>query len=471
MWPHIAGTAVNLRTAVGSSIEKLTHQGKYIVTLSRSSYLDFFHKLSGERRNFGQSVETEMTHPQSGGKAPRDFARLEAEITGALGVRGSRVLTEGTRVFYPPARHREPLAVVRPADATDVATVFRRAAAEGFRVAVRSGGHCFDGFPIQEDTVLLDLSHLNDARLHADGRLHAGPGARILDLAKDLDASGRAVPTGDCPTVALGGLVSGGGLGYATRMLGLTTDNLVEAQVVTADGEIHRVSQDRNPDLFCYAVVSPRRPPSPGSSPRALPPRRCAKRWWRRGRSPSPSSCPPWDRSPTTLQSPMSQPISPPTRTWIPERHCAGRPLPRSSWCLRRHCSACSPMSPAAGAHCLMGAAIAVETVPLFAMLGASATLVIVAGASGLATVAGAWSSATAAAIPEQFPTVDRFSGIAVGYNLAVAVFGWLTPLAATLLIERTGVALAPALACAGCGLIGALATRWMPETVRRPLS
>lgn len=246
------GFATNLRPVVGSSIEKLTHQGKYEAygNLARSSYFDLYHNLSGQSLNFGQSVETDMTHLQSGGKSPRDFAGLEAEITGTLGLRGSRVFTEGTRVFYPPARHCEPLAVVRPTDVTDVATVFRRATAEGFRVTVRSGGHCFDGFPIQENTVLLDLSHMNDARLYADGRLHAGPGARILDLAKDLDASRRAVPTGDCPTVALGGLVSGGGLGYATRMLGLTMDNLVEAVVVTADGEIHRVSQDQNPDLF-----------------------------------------------------------------------------------------------------------------------------------------------------------------------------------------------------------------------------
>ncbi|MBW8636909.1 FAD-binding oxidoreductase [Hoeflea sp. WL0058] len=191
-----------------------------------------------------------MPESQDSSNMAPDLSRLESEITGVVGLPGSPIFHEATQVFCPPARHRRPQAVIRPAGTDDLAAILRRAATDGYRVTVRSGGHSFDGFPIREDAVLLDLSGLNEARLDSDRRLHAGPGARILDLAKDLDASGCAVPTGDCPTVGLGGLVSGGGFGYATRKLGLTTDNLMEAVVVTGSGEIHRVSRSRSPDLF-----------------------------------------------------------------------------------------------------------------------------------------------------------------------------------------------------------------------------
>ena len=180
----------------------------------------------------------------------RNLSVLETGVAGAVGLPGSRVYSEGTRVFAPAARVRKPLAVVRPAGQADVASVLRWATAEGYRVSVRSGGHSFDGFPVQEDTVLLDMSGLDEARLDANGLLHAGPGVRILELAKDLDPAGRAAPTGECPTVALGGLVLGGGFGYATRKFGLTLDSLVEATLVTATGEEFRVSRDRNPYLF-----------------------------------------------------------------------------------------------------------------------------------------------------------------------------------------------------------------------------
>ena len=191
-----------------------------------------------------------MAGMHQNGISSATLSRLDEAIAGQTGLPGSAVFRAGTRVFDPEARLREPLAVIRPADPDDVARILRWGSKEGLRISPRSGGHSFDGFPVRENTVLLDLSGLNDSRLDAQRRLHAGPGARIKQIAEHLVPAGCAVPTGDCPTVALGGLVTGGGFGYATRLLGTTLDNLIEATLVTADGELRRVDLEHDADLF-----------------------------------------------------------------------------------------------------------------------------------------------------------------------------------------------------------------------------
>jgi MFS transporter, MHS family, proline/betaine transporter len=118
----------------------------------------------------------------------------------------------------------------------------------------------------------------------------------------------------------------------------------------------------------------------------------------------------------------------------------------------------------------IVGGLLALTTVPLFALLGAASAALLVVGTCALAATAGGWSAASASAIPEQFHARVRFSGIAIGYNVAVAVFGGLTPLVATLLIEGTGSSLAPAIGCAVFGVAGAVVALRMRETARRPL-
>jgi len=181
---------------------------------------------------------------------PIALASLERAVPGRVGLEGSPRYEDGRRVFSRPARRRLPAAVVRPSDREQVAAVLRWARTTGTRVSVRSGGHSFDGFPVRDGGVLVDLRDLNDVVLDDSGRLHAMPGATIAKISRTLDGSGRALPTGDCPTVGLGGLVTGGGFGYATRHFGLTLDFLLEATVVTAQGDTLTASETVNPDLF-----------------------------------------------------------------------------------------------------------------------------------------------------------------------------------------------------------------------------
>jgi FAD/FMN-containing dehydrogenase len=183
-----------------------------------------------------------------------DYALLENELTCSVGHIGSTAYEAGRGVWNRQARQRSPLAVIRPSGTQDVARTLRWASKEGLRVSARSGGHSFDGFPVQHGTLLLDLSLLNGADLDNEGIAHVQPGARVQQLAEAFSTKGRALPTGDCGTVAMGGLLSGGGFGYASRILGLTIDSVAEVTIVTGGGDIIRANRNHQPDLFWAAV-------------------------------------------------------------------------------------------------------------------------------------------------------------------------------------------------------------------------
>jgi MHS family proline/betaine transporter-like MFS transporter len=115
-------------------------------------------------------------------------------------------------------------------------------------------------------------------------------------------------------------------------------------------------------------------------------------------------------------------------------------------------------------------AMLAVATPLLFVVVEDATAVTAVAAVSGLAVVAGAWVAVSSVVIPEQFPAHVRFSGIAIGYNVAVAIFGGLTPFGATLLIDGTGRPLAPALIMSAAALLIVVPVLRLRETAGRPL-
>src|SRR5581483_9445005 len=141
-----------------------------------------------------------------------------------------------------------PLAVVRPRDAADVARVVRWATQTHVRIVARSGGHSYGGWSTTTG-VVVDLAHLAGVSAAA-GRATVGPGARLGNVYQGLAAHGVAVPAGTCPSVGIGGHALGGGFGLAARAWGLASDNLLSAQVVTADGRILTASPASHADLF-----------------------------------------------------------------------------------------------------------------------------------------------------------------------------------------------------------------------------
>jgi FAD/FMN-containing dehydrogenase len=154
------------------------------------------------------------------------------------------------RVVFTGFDHR-PAAIVRVGDASDVARVVTLAREAGAELAVRSGGHSRSGHGTSEGGIVLDLSRMNAVEVDADGRsAWAETGATAGGYTTATGEYGLATGLGDTPTVGLGGITLGGGIGFLVRKQGLTIDDLLAAEVVTADGDLLEVDEERHADLF-----------------------------------------------------------------------------------------------------------------------------------------------------------------------------------------------------------------------------
>jgi FAD/FMN-containing dehydrogenase len=145
-----------------------------------------------------------------------------------------------------------PAYVLRPVSVEDVQAGVRFAAGEGYSLSVRGGGHAFAGFGTNDDGVVIDLSKLANVETVDKERhlVRIGGGATWGQVAVALTPHGLGISSGDTKSVGVGGLTLTGGIGWKVRKYGLALDNLVAAEVVTADGEVATASADENPDLF-----------------------------------------------------------------------------------------------------------------------------------------------------------------------------------------------------------------------------
>jgi FAD/FMN-containing dehydrogenase len=144
-----------------------------------------------------------------------------------------------------------PAIIARPVDDADVAAVVTFARENGRPLAVRSGGHSGAGHSTVDDGIVLDLRDMNRIDIDVDDRTAwVEAGVTAGDFTVEAAKHGLAVGFGDTGSVGLGGLVTGGGVGYLGRKHGLTVDNLLAADVVTADGQVRRVDADHEPELF-----------------------------------------------------------------------------------------------------------------------------------------------------------------------------------------------------------------------------
>jgi len=146
---------------------------------------------------------------------------------------------------------RYPAVIARCASSADVAAAVTFAATNGLEITVRGGAHSMSGAAVTDRGLMIDLSQLNRVSVDPQAkRARASGGALLADLDAATQAYGLAVPAGVVSHTGVGGLTLGGGMGWLTRQAGLSIDNLVSAQVVTASGQIRRASADENPDLF-----------------------------------------------------------------------------------------------------------------------------------------------------------------------------------------------------------------------------
>jgi FAD binding domain/Berberine and berberine like len=146
---------------------------------------------------------------------------------------------------------RRPALIARCSDPSDVSTAVRFAGRGGFPLAVRGGGHSFPGLSACDAGVIVDLRPMSEVRVDPESRTaSAQAGALLGELDQATQEFGLAVPAGIVTHTGVAGLTLGGGIGWLMRKYGLTVDQLLSAEVVTADGEFVRASEDENRDLF-----------------------------------------------------------------------------------------------------------------------------------------------------------------------------------------------------------------------------
>ncbi len=147
--------------------------------------------------------------------------------------------------------HLRPAAVIRVANAADVAAVLNFAQATDLPIAIRSGGHSTVGFSSADGGLVVDLRDLNSIDIDAKAMTAwCGTGLTAGEVSRAVEQQNLIIGFGDAGSVGIGGLTLGGGIGYMIRKYGLTVDNLLAAEIVTAAGDILVVDSNHHPDLF-----------------------------------------------------------------------------------------------------------------------------------------------------------------------------------------------------------------------------
>ncbi|HEV7649989.1 MAG TPA: FAD-binding oxidoreductase [Actinophytocola sp.] len=180
---------------------------------------------------------------------PPDWATLRRKLGGGLVLPGDAGYPAAAQVYNPLFDARRPAAIARCRRPADVQACVEVAAAARMPIAARSGGHSYAGYSNQDKALIVDLGPMSGVDVDGDAAV-IGAGTRLIDVYAGLDAQGRCLPAGSCPTVGISGLTLGGGIGVLTRKFGLTCDMLRSAQVVKADGSVVTASLDSEPDLF-----------------------------------------------------------------------------------------------------------------------------------------------------------------------------------------------------------------------------
>ncbi len=175
---------------------------------------------------------------------------LRDELEGEVVVPEDPAYDEARRVFFK-GFDRRPTAIARPTAAEEVARAVTQARESGLELAVRSGGHSRAGYGTTDGGLVIDLSGMKAIDIDADAKtVWVETGATAGEFTTATGEAGLVTGLGDAGSVGIGGITLAGGVGFLARKNGLTIDDLLAAEIVTADGEIVEASEDAEPDLF-----------------------------------------------------------------------------------------------------------------------------------------------------------------------------------------------------------------------------
>jgi FAD/FMN-containing dehydrogenase len=181
---------------------------------------------------------------------PEAVEDLRERIRGAVLLPGEPGFPEATLVWNGLV-DRTPAVVVQASGAADVVEAVRFADDRDLPVSVRAGGHNVGGTALVDGGLTIDMSRLRGVHVDPDARTATvQPGCLLGDVDRETQLHGLATPLGFMSDVGVAGLTLGGGLGYLTRRFGWTVDNLLEVDIVTADGQLRRAGRELEPDLF-----------------------------------------------------------------------------------------------------------------------------------------------------------------------------------------------------------------------------
>jgi FAD/FMN-containing dehydrogenase len=186
---------------------------------------------------------------QRGRRPP--LSELARATSGALITPGSPAYNGAKREVNTRYSGIRPLAILRARSVSDVRAAVRWCAKHDVRIAARSGGHSYAGYSTVQGGLVVDLGGIRGISVAPGGKtVQVGAGNRLIDMYSALASRGLTVPAGSCPTVGVGGLALGGGVGLAGRALGTTSDNIQSLTVVTANGQAVTASSRQNPNLY-----------------------------------------------------------------------------------------------------------------------------------------------------------------------------------------------------------------------------
>jgi FAD/FMN-containing dehydrogenase len=183
-------------------------------------------------------------------KEMNNIETLKQHLDGTVILPGDSTYDEA-RSIWNGMIDRKPAIIVRCRTEGDVMQAVKYARENQLVVAIRGGGHNIAGHAVCDGGLMIDLSPMKEVRVDAPARrAYVQPGATLGDVDRATQAHGLATPTGINSTTGIAGLALGGGFGWLSRKLGLTSDNLVSARIVTADAKCLQVSASSHADLF-----------------------------------------------------------------------------------------------------------------------------------------------------------------------------------------------------------------------------